>query len=69
MANAADTLVVLDSFIGRVDGEKEDRVFREGDLIHANDPAIKKWPHLFGQARFAGEPRVEQATRAPGERR
>lgn len=64
--NTADTLVVLDSFVGSV-GDEE-RTFRKGDLVRSSDPAVKKWPHLFGPARFAHD-RVEQATAAPGEKR
>ena len=59
-----ETLVVLQSFVGRVGDE--DRTFREGDLIRPTDPAVKKWPHLFGPARFTHD-RIEQATAAPGE--
>lgn len=69
MASTEDTLEVIDGFIGSVDG-KEDRVFREGDLVRSTDPAVKKWPHKFRRAKFAADPpRVEQATAAPGERR
>ena len=57
-------LVVLQSFVGRVDGE--DRTFREGDLIRPTDPAAKKWPAYFGAPRYAND-RIEQATAAPGE--
>lgn len=62
-----DALVVLDSFTGSVDGEV--RVFRQGEPIRATDPAVRKWPHLFGPQRFLHDPHVEQATKAPGERR
>ena len=62
-----DSVVALESFIGSVDGE--DRVFRVGDLVRVTDPAVKKWPHLFGEAGYAYERPVEQATRAPGEKR
>ncbi len=61
-----DALVVIDSFIGKVDGEE--RMFRKGDLIRPGDPAVKKWPQFFGSARFHHD-HVEQATAAPGERR
>lgn len=61
-----DTLTVLESFVGKVDGEE--RIFRQGELVRPNDPAVKKWPHFFGEARFMHD-RVEQATSAPGERR
>ena len=61
-----DALVVLESFVGRIGDE--DRTFREGDLIRVTDPAVKKWPALFGPARFTHD-RIEQATAAPGEKR
>jgi hypothetical protein len=69
MATTQDTtsLVALESFVGKI-GDEE-RIFRSGDLVKSNDPAVKKWPHLFGSARYHNEPRVEQATAAPGERR
>lgn len=67
MPDKSETLVVLDSFTGNVGGE--DRVFRQGEPIRASDPAVKKWPHLFGQQRVYNEPRIEQATAAPGEKR
>lgn len=62
----SDTLTVLQSFAGKVGNEE--RIFREGENIRANDPAVKKWPHLFGEARFMHD-KVEQATAAPGEKR
>lgn len=62
-----DALVVLASFVGRVGNE--DRFFREGDLIRPSDPAVKKWPDKFGSARFLHDPRIEQATAGPGEKR
>lgn len=65
----ADNVEVLDSFVGKVDKNGEDRVFRAGDIVRSNDPAVKKWPQLFGPVQIAGEPRIERATAAPGERR
>ena len=62
-----DTLVALESFVGQVDGKE--RVFRTGDLVRVSDPAVKKWPKLFGQPRLYNDPPVEQATAAPGEQR
>ena len=64
--NTDEALVVLGSFVGRVGDE--DRTFREGDLIRPTDPAVKKWPDLFGPARYTHD-KVEQATAAPGEKR
>ena len=66
MANTSDTLTVLESFYGRVG--TEERLFRQGELIRSNDPAVKKWPDKFGEARFLHD-KIEQATAAPGERR
>lgn len=63
----AETLVALDSFTGSVGGEV--RVFRQGEPIRATDPAVRKWPHLFGPQHIRNQPLVEQATAAPGERR
>lgn len=61
----ADTLMVLQSFIGKVD--KAEVSFRAGDLIKADHPAVKKWPQFFGDAHHPHE--IEQATAAPGEKR
>jgi len=66
MAKDAESLIVLESFVGTVDGEE--RLFRIGDPVRASDPAVKKWPHLFGPTNF-NHPLVEQATAAPGEKR
>jgi len=61
-------LLVLESFVGGIDGGE--RFFRAGELIRANDPAVKKWPERFGPASSPhDEPAVEQATAAPGEQR
>jgi hypothetical protein len=60
-------VVVLESFIGNINGEE--KLFRQGDIISPDNPAIKKWPHFFGQARYRHEPPIEQATAAPGETR
>lgn len=67
MTEKSDTLIALESFIGH-DG-KEERMFRQGDVVRGSDPAVKKWPTRFGVPRYLNEPRVEQATAAPGERR
>lgn len=62
-----ESLIALESFVGLVGNEE--RMFRQGDLVRANDPAVKKWPHLFAPAKFHNEPKIEQATAAPGEKR
>ena len=74
MAKASDPpaiFVVLDSFAGDLDGEPV--VYRKGEAIHPDDPALKKWPASFGPFVFPHpvkrETRVEQATAAPGEKR
>jgi hypothetical protein len=43
----------------------------KGDLFAADDPIVKKYPTLFGPPalRRSVEPRIEQATAAPGEKR
>lgn len=64
---ADDILIALQSFVGH-DG-KEERIFREGEPVRANDPAVKKWPKLFGASRSYNLPKIEQATAAPGEKR
>jgi hypothetical protein len=62
---ASGSLVVLQSFIGKVG--KEDVPFRAGETVDAAHPAVKKWPELFGPTPL--DHGVEQATAAPGERR
>jgi hypothetical protein len=71
---AGDTpqvLAVLASFVGNVGGEDID--FRQGELIEADHPAVKKWPESFGAVRLNHPVKrsasVEQATAAPGEKR
>lgn len=73
MARAAadpQVMVALTSFVGAV-GKVEVDV-RAGHLYAADDPIVKKHPTLFGPVevrRSVVEPRVEQATAAPGEKR
>jgi hypothetical protein len=64
---APDSVVVLESFVGRVGSDE--KLYRKGDLVRVGDPAVKKWPNLFGPVNYAHEERVEQATAAPGEKR
>jgi hypothetical protein len=61
------TLTPIYGFVGKVG--KEERVFREGENIRPDDPAVKLWPNLFIPARYLHDKPVEQATAAPGERR
>jgi len=73
MARAAaepQVMVALASFVGGIG--KVDVSIRKGDLFAGDDPAVQKWPELFGPVevrRSVTEPRVEQATAAPGEKR
>jgi len=65
MADDKDALMALEAFVGN-DG-KEERIFRQGDPVRPSDPAVKKWPHLFGPAKFYNGPRAEHAN--PGDKR
>lgn len=60
-------VVALESFVGLVGSE--DRPIRQGDLVRASDPVVRKFPQFFAPAQAVGEPRIEQATAAPGEKR
>lgn len=62
-------MVALTSFLGGIDGTLID--VRKGDIFRSDDPAVAKWPQLFGPValRSTGSPRIEQATAAPGEKR
>ncbi len=63
----------LQSFVGGCDGETF--TVSKGDLFEADHPLVRKSRVLFGPAlirypiKRAGEPRIEQATAAPGEKR
>ncbi len=68
MTSKPDTLIVKQSFVGSVNGA--DVIFREGDSVAANHPAVKKWPQMFAERTVTHESApVEQATAAPGEKR
>lgn len=67
MAKESDTVEALESFVGNIGGT--DIFFRKGDLVKADNTAVKKWPHLFGGVTLRHEPAIEQATAAPGEKR
>lgn len=72
MAAKTDTLYrVKESFITTIGGEEME--YQAGQLVQADDPAVKKFPHLFGELetrpRTRTSPDVEQATAAPGEKR
>lgn len=42
---------------------------QRGKLFSGDNPVVKNNPHLFKQVEFGGESGVEQATKAPGEKR
>jgi hypothetical protein len=65
----ADVMIVLESFTGRLDGRQV--TYIKGEAVAANDPAVAKWPALFGPVplRHAKIAEIEQATAAPGEKR
>lgn len=69
----ATVLVVLDSFTGEVNGESVN--FIKGQAIEPDHPGVRKWPDKFGPFTFPypvkrrAEPRIEQATAGPGEKR
>jgi len=58
---------VLEAFLGTLDGEPVE--FYRGEVVEADDPALRKWPEHFGPLIVRGRPTVEQATAAPGEKR
>ena len=61
MATSDELLTVTESFVGN-DG-KEERIFRAGDLVKPDDPAVKKWPQFFAQAQLG--PHVSKAPAVP----
>ena len=68
MAKASSFFMVSESFIGTLDGVE--LAFHKGEVIDADDPALKAWPAHFAPlvARTHGGG-IEQATAAPGEKR
>lgn len=76
MAKAVEPLalyVVQDSFVVEIDGEPV--AYRKGELVHPDDPILKRSPAAFKPFEFPhpvkrqASPRVEAATAAPGEKR
>jgi len=68
----ADLVIVKQAGTIVIDGVVDN--VREGELFEADHPAVKQFPHLFGPItlRYPVEREskpVEQATRAPGEKR
>jgi hypothetical protein len=68
----ADFYTVSESFIGLLNGAEVE--YHKGEVVAADDPAIKKMPLHFEQFVVRGHEdhrrsAVEQATAAPGEKR
>lgn len=63
-AKSSQMFTVTESFIGLLG--KAEVMYRRGDLIASDHPAIAKWPQFF---RVVSADHVEQATAAPGEKR
>lgn len=65
-----DILQVTTTFVITLNGH--DVEYHVGEIVDADDPALKRVPEHFGPVEFkhrkAGRP-VEQATAAPGEKR
>jgi hypothetical protein len=59
---------VRESFVGSFGDEPVE--FYKGEVVAADDPALKRWPDSFVPLVVRGQsPAVEQATAAPGEKR
>ena len=73
MAKAADPLTILRVKVS-FNGERGE-TFLVGQAVESDHPYVRKWPEFFEPFVFphpvkrAGEPRIEQATAAPGEKR
>jgi hypothetical protein len=57
-----ELVAAREGFIGN-DGKTKERMIREGDLLEADDPAVKKWPHLFGPPPLGTSPTVAKIQR------
>lgn len=65
----ADYFTVITSFVGTLEGREVE--YHVGEVVSAEDPALKKMPQHFAPLivrAIPGKP-VEQATAAPGEKR
>ena len=59
---------VLESFVGTLGGEEVE--YHKGEVVDAEDPAFRKWSHLFAPLVVRSYRQgVEQATAGPGEKR
>ena len=64
----ADIYMVIADFVTTIDGAEVE--YHKGEVVEADDPALKRMPHFFGPLVFAHRrPLIEQATAAPGEKR
>jgi hypothetical protein len=67
----SNLLAAREAFVAEVDGQEID--IHEGDLVESDSPIIKKFGHLFAEPKLRFPVKrskaVEQATRAPGEKR
>jgi hypothetical protein len=64
----ADYYTVIASFTGTLDGR--DVEYHAGEVVSADDPALKKMPAHFAPLVVRAIPgKVEQATAVPGEKR
>jgi hypothetical protein len=68
MAPKAAFYTVKESLVGTIDGEELE--YHKGEVVNADDPAVRKWPMHFEPLVVRGYRRsIEQATAAPGEKR
>jgi len=70
MASKPTYYTVTESLVGTLDGVEVE--YYKGEVVDAEDPALRKWPHHFGPLVVHEHRRaaaVEQATAAPGEQR
>ena len=59
---------VRESFFGTLADEVVE--FHKGEVVDADDPAVRKWPgHFISVVVRTHRPEVEMATAAPGEKR
>ena len=64
----ADIYQVMADFITTIDGAEVE--YHKGEVVEADDPALKRLPMYFGPLVFVHHrPVIEQATAAPGEKR
>jgi hypothetical protein len=68
VATKAAFYTVRESLVGTLDGEEVE--YQKGEVVDADDPALRKWPGHFEPLVLRQHRRsIEQATAAPGEKR